>query len=140
MSTGAAPPETLDDDPPVRLIMVPIARVEVPPGTRVASALDRLRRLATDHLLIRRDGRTRALTELELLRHLENGGSRPARMADPAWDVARPVATVGPEMRRSRAAELLLSEDPPVLVVTIAGTPCGVLDARTVLRSVSRDR
>ncbi|MDD7939524.1 hypothetical protein PHK61_13960 [Actinomycetospora lutea] len=136
--TRPAPPETLDDDPPVRLIMSPLDPVEVPETLRVASALDLVRRLAADHLVTFCRGRVRALAEVDLLRHLEDGGSRPALRVDPVSDVARPVTTIGSEMRRSRAAELLLTQDPPILVVTVGGRPAGLLDAAAVLRSVAR--
>jgi hypothetical protein len=138
--TRAAPPEALDDDPPVRLVMSPLDRVEVPPTMRVATALDRVRRLCTEHLVTRCGGRVRAVGEVDLLRHLRDGGARPARMADPVSDLTRPVTTVGPGMRRSRAAELLLAQDPPILVVAVDGAPSGLLDAATVLRSVAGSR
>jgi hypothetical protein len=43
-------------------------------------------------------------------------------------------------MRGARAAQLLLAQDPPILVVTVDGAPSGLLDAATVLRSVAGSR
>lgn len=134
----AAPPEALDDDPPVRVVMTPLDPVEAPTTLRVATALDRLRALDTGHLLLRCHGRFRSVDEVDLLRHVLEGGARPARLLDDLSDLARPVTCVGPRMRRSEAAELMLAQGLSVLVVVADGVPCGVLDARTLLHSVAR--
>lgn len=136
----AAPPETLDDDPPVRAVMSPLPPSEVPATMRVATALDRLRGLETGHLVTRCHGQLRVVAEVDLLRHLLEGGARPTRMLDPVADLATPAAVVGPELRRSQAADLMLARDDAVLVVVADGEPCGLLDARTVLHSVARER
>ncbi|MHC1557801.1 CBS domain-containing protein [Actinomycetospora sp. C-140] len=136
----AAPPETLDDDPPVRALMSPLAPVEVPATTRVATALDHLRRLDAGHLVLRGHGRLSTVAEADLLRHALAGGASPARLLDPVSDLARPTESVGPETRRSRAAARMLAHDHPVLIVVADGEPCGVLDARTILHSVAETR
>lgn len=134
----AAPPEALDDDPPVRAIMTALDPVEAPRSLRVATALDRLRTLDTGHLLLRCHRRFRSVGEVDLLRHVLEGGARPARLLDEVSDLARPVTCVGLGMRRSEAAELMLAKGLSVLVVVADGEPCGVLDARTLLHSVAR--
>jgi hypothetical protein len=106
---------------------------------RVATALDRLRRLDTAHLVARCHGQLRTVAEVDLLRHVLEDGARPTRMLDPVADLATPAVVVGPELRRSAAAELLL-ERPGAVLVVVDGDPCGLLDARTVLHSVARDR
>ena len=136
----AAPPEALDDDPPVRMVMRPLGPIEVPATMRVIIALDRLKSLGTGHLLIRRHGHVRAVAEVDLLRHLLEGRARPSHMLNPVSDVSTPVTTVGPEMRRSQAAEQMLPPGRPVLVVVADGKPCGLLDPLTVLHSVARHR
>lgn len=136
----AAPPEALDDDPPVRMIMRPFGSIEVPATMRVIIALDRLRSLGTAYLAVRLHGRVRAVPEVDLLRHLLEGRARPTRILDPVSDVAIRVTSVGPEMRRSEAADLMLAQDHPVLVVVTDGEPCGLLDPLTMLRSVARER
>ncbi|GAA4783240.1 hypothetical protein GCM10023200_15850 [Actinomycetospora chlora] len=136
----AAPPEALDDDPPVRVVMSPLGPVEVPSAMRVATALEQLRRLDGGHLVTRRHGQVRAVAEVDLLRHVLEAGARPARLLDPVGDLARPVSLVGPDLRRSAAAELMLAREDAVLVVAVDGEPCGLLDARTVLHSVARER
>jgi hypothetical protein len=136
----AAPPETLVDDPPVRHVMAPLAPLEVPATTWVGTALVRLRHLGTDHLVTRVGGQVRAVSEVDLLRHLLERGPRLARMRDPVAAVAVPVPTVDPTLRRSRAAELLLEEGGPALLLVADGTTGGVLDARTLLHSVAEER
>ncbi|GAA4880891.1 CBS domain-containing protein [Actinomycetospora straminea] len=133
----AAPPEALDDDQPVRFLMGPIAPVAVPDAMRVSTALQRLRELGAEHLVVRGHGPVRAVSEVDLLRHLLDGGSRPARMLDTVGVLATRVPTVAPSVRRSRAAELMLAEGQGLLLVVADGEPCGVLDARTLLHSVA---
>ncbi|MDD7967892.1 CBS domain-containing protein [Actinomycetospora lemnae] len=136
-SAASAPPEALDDDQPVGFLMGPLAPLEVPATTRVSTALHRLRALGTDHLVVRGHGPVRAVSEVDLLRHLLDGGARPARQLDTVGALATRVPTVAPTVRRSRAAELMLAEGHALLIVVADGEPCGVLDARTLLRSVA---
>jgi CBS domain-containing protein len=136
----AAPPEALDDDPPARVLMSPIGPSEVSPTTRVVTALQIARERGSDHLVVRGDGEIRAVAEVDLQRHLLEAGVRPSRMLDPVSAVATRVHGVGPETRRSRAVELMLAQDRPVLVVVENGEPCGLLDARSVLRSLAGGR
>ncbi len=133
----AAPPETLVDDPPVRHVMSPLAPLEVPGSTRVATALRRLRDTGCEHLITRDHGQVRVVAEVDLLRDLLDGGPRPTRMSDLVSAVATPVPSVAPTLRRSQAAALMLSGDHGVLLVVADGRPCGVLDARTLLHSVA---
>ena len=132
----AAPPETLDDDPPVTALMQRLEPVEVTGTTRVATALHRLRELGADHLIVRTGDRVGAVSELDLRRHVGTG-----LLTDPVSAVAVPLAPVGCDRRRSAAAALLLDGGRPALVVVAAdGSPCGVLDVRAVLRSVAGRR
>jgi CBS domain-containing protein len=133
----AAPPETLVDDPPVHAVMGPLAPLEVPGSTRVATALHRLRENGCEHLITRDHGQVRAVAEVDLLRHLLDGGARPTRLLDTVSDVATPVPSVGSTLRRSQAAALMLRGDHTLLVVLADGAPCGVIDARTLLHSVA---
>lgn len=135
-----APPEALDDDPPVRVLMTGLGRVEVPGTMRVATALARLRELGADHLVTRSHDQVRAVAEVDLLRHVLAGGARPTRMLDPVSDLATPVPAVEPGLRRSQAATLMLDRGLGVLVVVADGEPCGLLDAQTVLHSVAEGR
>jgi CBS domain-containing protein len=131
---------SLLDDPPVGVVMRPLASVEVPDTTWVGSALHRLRALGSDHLVIRGAGPVRAVCEVDLLRHLRAGGPRPTRMLDPVSVLATPVPAVDPALPRSLAAELLLAGDRTLLLVVADGEPRGVLDARTLLHSVAGHR
>lgn len=133
----AAPTEALLEDPPARLVMVPIEPSEVPLTMPVATALHALRERGTDHLVLRSHGRLCAVCEVDLLRHLLEAGVRPARMLDPVSSIANPVPTVDPELRRSRVAELMLAHDDTLLLVVSDGEARGLLDARTVLRSLA---
>jgi CBS domain-containing protein len=99
----------------------PLAPLEVPGSTRVATALRHLRDNGCEHLITRDHGHVRAVAEVDLLRDLLDGGPRPTRMSDTVSAVATPVPSVAPTLRRSQAAALLLSGDHALLLVVADG-------------------
>ncbi|HLU54814.1 MAG TPA: CBS domain-containing protein [Pseudonocardia sp.] len=144
MSTGperlAAPPETRDDDPPIRSVMSRHI-VAITPDASVSTALALMASADVHHLPVFYGNRCRAvLRETDVLRHLASGRSAPAdRAATPVGRLVRPVTSVDERARRSDAARCMTSAGTDVVLVIGRRGLVGIVTAADLVRSLAAD-
>jgi CBS domain-containing protein len=141
MSTQArlgAPPETLDDDPPVTALMTREV-VGVTPDTPVMTALSLMASRRVRHLPVLAGRRCLGLViELDLVRALA-AVPLPLGVAGPlAGELVRAVGAVAGTARRSEAARLMSAGTADAVLVVDQEHLLGIVTATDLVRSVAR--
>lgn len=136
----AAPPETLDEDPPARRCADPLEPLLVPGTLRTTTALHLMHRRGLDHLVVHEGSHPlRVVSEIALLRHLAAAapGEHERRAVDPMGLVARYVPHLPAAMHRSAVIAHLLAHDDDVAVLLDGDRPVALLSPRSVMRSIA---
>jgi CBS domain-containing protein len=126
----AAPPETLDDDPPVTAVMTRSV-VALDPEARLPTALHAMNTAGVRHLPVVERGRLLGvLVEADLVRHLAEG-PRPfcTALATTARRLCRSVAELPPTARVSAAARLMSADVTDAVLVTEDRRILGIVTA-----------
>lgn len=134
-----APPETLDDQPPVRAIMSTTV-VAIEPTAPLSTALHLMLADGVRHLPVMEDGRcTGMVTETDLLRGLA-ARRGPWGTADlRVLDVVRSAPAVAVSDPLSTAAAVMLREQcDAVLVLGADGVIAGILTATDLVHALAR--
>ncbi|GAA1880587.1 hypothetical protein GCM10009836_72350 [Pseudonocardia ailaonensis] len=132
-----APPETLDDHPPVRAVMSR-QLVAIDPAAPLRTALRLMTAGAVRHLPVVGDGRcVGVVADVDLLSGMVAGrgpfGSAPLLVRD----VMRPVSAVAPSLPLADAARRMEAENTDVLVVVEAGSLLGIVTATDLVHAVA---
>lgn len=136
----AAPPETLDEEPPARLCADPIEPLLVVPATlRAPTALQLMHRRGLDHLVVR-DGthQPRVVSEVALLRRLAASGPEDHARGtlERVGRIARAVPRLPADLPRADAIAELLAADDDTAVLVDHDEPVALLTAGSVLRAL----
>jgi len=127
----AAPPETLDDDPPVGAIMTPRV-VAITPDAPLRTALGLMASGKVRHLPVLDGSRCLGvLVETDLVEAVAVGG--PGTVGP----LARPVPMVSAGWRRSAAARAVLEGGVDAVLVTEDGRLIGILTATDLVTSLA---
>ncbi|WP_300007552.1 CBS domain-containing protein [Pseudonocardia sp.] len=135
----AAPPEAVDDDPPLTAVMTRRI-VAIVPDAELAVAL-RLMAARRVRQLPVLDG-TRCLgvvLETDVARLLAARRPEPGVPAQRVGELCRPVPALGPTARRSDAARRMHTEGTDVVLVTDGERLLGILTATDLIRSLAAD-
>jgi CBS domain-containing protein len=133
-----APPETIDDDPPVTALMTR-ELVGVTPDTPVMTALSLMATRRVRHLPVLAGRRCLGLViELDLVRALA-AVPVPLGLAGPlVADLVRPVGVVGGTARRSEAAGVMSAGTADAVLVVDQEHLLGIVTATDLVHSLSR--
>ncbi|GAA4682097.1 hypothetical protein GCM10023215_14990 [Pseudonocardia yuanmonensis] len=132
-----APPETLDDDPPVRAVMTH-RLVGVDPATPLPTALRLMVAGNVRHLPVVREGRCVGMVaEVDLLRGLaaRRGPFGAATLL--VADVLRPVVAVPPDTPLHEIAARMDDERTDALLVVEGGRPVGLVTATDLVHALA---
>jgi len=135
----AAPPEVLDDDPPVRALMSTRV-VAIVPSAPLSTALHLMVTAGVRHLPVMEDGRcTGMVTETDVLRGLA-ARRGPWGTADlHVLDVLRAAPAVTGSTRLSGAAAVMLDGDNDAVLIRGAdGGIAGILTATDLVHALAR--
>jgi CBS domain-containing protein len=133
-----APPETVDDDPPVTALMTRDL-VGVTPDTPVMTALSLMATRRVRHLpVLAGRGCLGLVIELDLVRALA-AVPLPLGLAGPlVADLVRPVGAVSGTARRSEAADVMSAGTADAVLVVDREHLLGIVTATDLVRSLSR--
>lgn len=132
-----APPETLDDDPPVEAVMTR-RLVGVDPATPLATALRLMVAGNVRHLPVVREGRCLGMVaEVDLVRGLaaRQGPFGAATLL--VADVLRPAPEVPPGTPLHEVAARMDRERTDALMVVAAGRPVGLVTATDLVHALA---
>lgn len=131
----SAPPEALDDDPPVRRCADPVGPPRVSCFATVGEALEVMRDRGTDLLLVEDPGGgTRTIAEVDLLRRI--AAPRPGRRArrEPVGRLAHPILRLDAGSRCRAAALRVLDGNARLAVLVAEDGVVGFVSAEAILR------
>ncbi|MCE3555319.1 CBS domain-containing protein [Pseudonocardia sp. RS11V-5] len=132
-----APPETLDDDPPVETVMSR-RLVGVDPAAPLPIALRLMVAATVRHLPVVREGRCLGMiAEVDLLRGLaaRQGPFGPATLL--VADVLRPAPEIPPGTPLHEVAARMDRECTDALLVVEAGRPLGIVTATDLVQALA---
>jgi CBS domain-containing protein len=137
----AAPPETVDDDPPITQLMSSRI-VGITPDSPLATALRLMARTGARHLPVLRAGRCLGIvTEGEIARFVTGGlHSFSARAAVPVEELTWPTEPLPTTARRSDAARRMRIERSDAVLVVHDGRLVGLVTATDLIRSLAGER
>jgi CBS domain-containing protein len=128
-----APPETLDDDPPLSSLMTH-RLVGITPDADVHVALRLLATSGVRHLPVLADGRCLGMVcERDVVRHLAGPD---APLPTPVARLCRPAPVLGVRDRRSTAAAEMQVVDIDAVLVIENGRLVGIVTATDLVRSL----
>jgi CBS domain-containing protein len=133
----AAPPDVLDDDPPISTVMSPEV-VTIDAGARLPTALHTMATTGVRHLPVVEQGRCLGvLVEIDLIRCL-TPDTRPsgsaATSATPVRQLHRPATQLPPTARVSEAARHMSSDVTDAVLVVDDGRVLGIVTATDLVR------
>ena len=135
-----APPETLDDDPPLRALMS-VRLVGITPDASVRTALLLLASAGVRHLPVLAGANCIGLvTEHDVVRCVADVGLTAASATVAVSQLCRLVPLLGPDQRRSAAALDMQTADVDAVLVVDAGKLVGIVTATDVIRSLASNR
>ncbi|OLT09603.1 hypothetical protein BJF78_30230 [Pseudonocardia sp. CNS-139] len=133
----AAPPETLDDDPPVADLMTSRI-IGITPDAPLQTALHLMASTGVRHLPVLHGTRCRGMvTELDLTGFVAEGLAAGLVVCA---DLARPVGMLPPSARRSDAARRMRAARIDAVLVADHGRLLGVVTATDLVRSLAEER
>lgn len=142
MATGsrhpAAPPETMDEDPPLTRLMS-THLVGITPDAPLSAALQLMATRGVRHLpVIDGEGCRGVVLEVDLLRFIPHGfGSLDERAGPHVEDLIRPTQPLPVAARRSDAAHHMQAEHADAVLVTDNGRLVGIVTATDLVRSLA---
>jgi CBS domain-containing protein len=130
-----APPETLDDDPPLTSLMTH-RLIGITPDADLHVALRLLATSGVRHLPVLTDGRCLGLVcERDVVRHLAGPD---APLPTPVAQLYRPAPVLGVRDRRSTAAAQMQAADIDAVLVVKNGRLVGIVTATDLVRSLAQ--
>ncbi|HEY4419880.1 MAG TPA: CBS domain-containing protein [Pseudonocardia sp.] len=142
MTTGprhlAAPPETIDEDPPITQLMT-TRLVGITPDAPLSTALRVMATTGVRHLPVLDGDRCRGIVhEVDIARFLSGGFESPAsRVALHVEDLARPTEPLPTTARRCDAALRMQTEHVDAVLVTDRDRLIGIVTATDLIRSLA---
>jgi CBS domain-containing protein len=134
----AAPPETLDDDPPITRIMTS-RMVAITPDSPLSTALRLMAHAGVRHLPVLDEGRcVGVVTEADLARFVLGGpASFAARICVRVSELSWPTEPLPPTARRSDAARRMRTERGDAVIVADRGRLVGLVTTTDLVRSLA---
>jgi CBS domain-containing protein len=135
----AAPPEVLDDDPPVTAVMTRLV-VAIDAAARMPTALHLMTTAGVRHLPVLDRGRcVGMLVETDLIRCLaEPAGLLAVALTRTAAELRRPPLELPPTARASEAARRMSGDTSDAVLVTDHGRVLGIVTATDLVRMLAR--
>ena len=135
----AAPPEVLDDDPPVSAVMTRQV-VAIDAAARMPTALHLMSTTGVRHLPVLDRGRcVGMLVETDLIRCLaEPAGLLAVALTRTAAELRRPPLELPPTARASEAARRMSGDTSDAVLVTDEGRVLGIVTATDLVRMLAR--
>jgi len=134
----AAPPEALDDDPPISQVMT-THLVAITPDCPLSTALHVLASTGVRHLPVVEGNRCSGMVlEADLIRYLAGGSMSSLDHATvPVSTLSRSAAPVSVSARRSNAARRMQTENTDAVLVTDGDRLVGIVTATDLIRSLA---
>ncbi|WP_433559616.1 CBS domain-containing protein [Pseudonocardia xinjiangensis] len=142
MSTGperlAAPPETVDEDPPLTALMT-THLLGITADAPLSTALRLMATTGVRHLPVLEGERCRGVVlEVDIARFVARGsGSPDARAAVHVEELTRPVEPLPVTARRSDAARRMQAEHADAVLVVDGARLVGIVTATDIVRSLA---